>query len=187
MFLPAGQRPGQPWRNGGGVTYEIVRAPHPRRAEDFLWRVSIAEVALPGPFSLFAGHERLIAVIDGPGMRLRGLGAADIELRPFQVLRFDGAARVEGWLPHGTVKDLNVIFDPALCRATLTLARDGSPLRLAARITLVVNVGTASCEWHLGAQSGWLARFDALQFTDSHTGELQLAGTPTVALVEIHV
>ena len=38
-----------PWRNGGGVTREVaVDGPG---AQDFEWRISIADVNEPGPFS----------------------------------------------------------------------------------------------------------------------------------------
>src|SRR5665811_1616202 len=57
-----------PWRNGGGVTREVVASgasvasggsggSDPR---DFDWRISIADVSRPGPFSAFPGVDRVI-------------------------------------------------------------------------------------------------------------------------------
>lgn len=40
----------QPWKNGGGVTHEIVRWPDNERYEV---RVSLADDRVPGPFSQF--------------------------------------------------------------------------------------------------------------------------------------
>ena len=57
-----------PWKNGQGVTREIAR--EPAEGEDFLWRLSIAEVAASGDFSLFPGYDRTITLIEGAGMRL---------------------------------------------------------------------------------------------------------------------
>ncbi|HEY0193157.1 MAG TPA: HutD family protein, partial [Kofleriaceae bacterium] len=49
----------QPWKNGGGVTYEIVRwpdSPEPAAAYDI--RISLADDTLPAAFSRFPGYRR---------------------------------------------------------------------------------------------------------------------------------
>jgi environmental stress-induced protein Ves len=50
----------QPWKNGGGVTHEIVRWPERSDAGDDAYdvRVSIADDRTPGPFSRFPGYRR---------------------------------------------------------------------------------------------------------------------------------
>jgi hypothetical protein len=45
----------QPWKNGGGVTHEIVRWPD---GEAYDIRVSLADDRAPGPFSRFPGYRR---------------------------------------------------------------------------------------------------------------------------------
>ncbi|HEY8013105.1 MAG TPA: HutD family protein, partial [Dongiaceae bacterium] len=55
------------WKNGQGMTREIAREPG---EGDFLWRLSIAEVAASGDFSLFPGYDRTITLIEGAGIRL---------------------------------------------------------------------------------------------------------------------
>jgi len=52
------------WKNGQGMTREIAREPGDG---DFLWRLSIAEVAASGDFSLFPGYDRTITLIEGAG------------------------------------------------------------------------------------------------------------------------
>ena len=59
-----------PWKNGGGITREVLVEPDPADPAQFLWRISIATVAAPGPFSLFPGVDRSIAVLEGAGLRL---------------------------------------------------------------------------------------------------------------------
>ena len=61
-----------PWKNGGGSTTEIAIYPEASSVSGvpFLWRVSIAEVTVNGPFSSFPGYDRHIMVIEGEGMRL---------------------------------------------------------------------------------------------------------------------
>lgn len=59
----------QPWKNGGGVTYEVARD----QGDDarFGWRLSFAEVNAPGPFSVFPGIDRIITLVEGNPMTLR--------------------------------------------------------------------------------------------------------------------
>ena len=47
--------PPAPWRNGGGVTRELLRWP----ADDgWRLRISVADIHTDGPFSVFAGVQR---------------------------------------------------------------------------------------------------------------------------------
>lgn len=59
-----------PWKNGGGVTRELVKLPHPTDPARFLARLSIATVATSGPFSAFPGIDRTLLMLEGRGMRL---------------------------------------------------------------------------------------------------------------------
>ena len=59
-----------PWKNGGGVTREIVCYPAGADIQSFEWRMSIAEVARDGPFSDFSGIDRVITLLSGNGIRL---------------------------------------------------------------------------------------------------------------------
>src|SRR5665647_2813187 len=53
-----------PWRNGGGVTREVV-ASGGSDPQDFDWRISIADVSQSGPFSAFPGVDRVITLVEG--------------------------------------------------------------------------------------------------------------------------
>ncbi|HEY3634719.1 MAG TPA: HutD family protein, partial [Caldimonas sp.] len=50
--------PAQPWKNGGGVTRELLALP---AGDDWRVRVSVAEVASDGAFSTFVGVDRWFA------------------------------------------------------------------------------------------------------------------------------
>lgn len=186
-ILPAALRAAQPWRNGGGTTFEVARAAHPRRAGDFLWRVSIADVAQPGPFSPFPGHERLIAVVAGNGMQLLGLDAAPVLLRPFEVVRFAGAASVAAQLPHGPVKDFNVIFDAAACDTSLAFHDGPGEAPRDASVVLIVNHAGGECEWRRGPERGALARFDALRVEGASRESVSWEPGALIAVVRIDV
>lgn len=107
-----------PWRNGGGVTREVAR--HPRtpslrtapqdtgQDNAWDWRVSIAEVSKAGPFSAYAGMDRVLTVIDGD-LLLLSVDGAEHPLEKYRPFRFSGDADSAGALPTGDIRDLNVI------------------------------------------------------------------------------
>ncbi len=134
-----------PWRNGGGTTTEITIAPEGAglSGERFLYRVSIADVATDGPFSLFAGHDRHIMLLDGAGMMLDCGAHGSIELRaPFEPRSFSGDWEVHGTLLDGAVRDFNVIVDRARASATLEARLLSTPASFAIepRVTCIVHV-----------------------------------------------
>lgn len=97
-----------PWKNGGGFTNEIARHPHDAPLESILWRVSIANVDSAGPFSYFAGLDRLLMVLKGE-LELTFKGDSRIILtQESEPVRFAGSAMVSAW-PATSVVDLNVM------------------------------------------------------------------------------
>jgi environmental stress-induced protein Ves len=99
--------PVQRWRNGGGVTCELLAVP---RGEDWRWRVSLAEIARDGPFSPFPGVDRWFAVVEGAGVELDFHGAGTRCLRNHQPLHFDGGAVPYCRLLAGPTRDLNLML-----------------------------------------------------------------------------
>ena len=103
--------PATPWKNGGGTTCEIACWPPGAGLADFDWRVSIARIAAPGPFSRFAGVARTIVLLDGDGVRLRAGDAAidhrlDAPLVPFD---FAGEVALDCELLGRESRDFNVM------------------------------------------------------------------------------
>ena len=110
-----------PWKNGGGVTRELLRRPHPTRPEGFGVRLSIATVAAAGPFSLFPGVDRHLLLLEGQGMALTRAGASEeVVVAPGQPLfSFPGEDAWDCRLLGGPVRDFNVMVDRALAEASL--------------------------------------------------------------------
>ena len=69
-----------PWMNGGGETIEIAVWPQGAGLASFDWRVSMARVTQPGPFSSFTGVDRTLAILDGAGLTLAVAGRHPVEL-----------------------------------------------------------------------------------------------------------
>lgn len=108
-----------PWKNGGGTTREIVCRPEGAGIEGFDWRVSIATIDQAGPFSAFAGVDRVIMLLDGAGVRLRsGDGHIDHRLdRPHAPFAFSGDVALDCDLLGGTSTDFNLMTRRGRLRA----------------------------------------------------------------------
>jgi environmental stress-induced protein Ves len=113
--------PPRPWKNGLGRTREIAVQPSADDSEDFLWRVSIAEVDSAAPFSRFPGIDRQIVLLDGDGFTMTLDDERTHALTtPFAPFAFPGEAKVEVALAGGPTRDFNLM----LCRARVRGAID---------------------------------------------------------------
>jgi environmental stress-induced protein Ves len=170
-----------PWKNGGGTTREIVCCPPGAGMDGFDWRVSIATIDRPGPFSAFAGVDRTIMLLEGVGVRLRSHDGAidhalDVPLAPFA---FSGDLALDCELLGGTSTDFNVMTrrgrlradvrvlrqrsDLAACGAGLLLALRGRWQMLPAhRVSDAITCEPGTGLWWDGGAHGWRADpFDA--------------------------
>ncbi len=97
------------WANGGGWTSEIIAWPN--RA-DWQWRLSVADVEVDGPFSIFFGIDRHIAMLVGDGFEL-AIGSEQTQThrinQPFVPFKFRGDDRSFCRLIKGGVQDLNLM------------------------------------------------------------------------------
>lgn len=113
----------QPWRNGGGVTRELLAWP---QAADWQLRVSVAVVERDGPFSPFPGVDRWFAVIEGAGVELAWASGASA-LRPGDPpLHFAGEAAPACRLLQGPTRDLNFMHRRGAGMASMRPAPAGS-------------------------------------------------------------
>ena len=147
------------WANGGGWTTEIIAVPSSAAWE---WRLSIADVASDGPFSVFPDVDRTIALLSGTGFALTTNGAAEqIIVEPFRPYEFDGAADTDCRLIDGPIVDLNLMVRRRTASLELRFIRvePATPTPIDARLLLVI-AGTAVCGPHR------LGPFDALRVGD---------------------
>jgi environmental stress-induced protein Ves len=98
--IPASDYREVPWKNGGGLSYEI--------AADALWRVAIAVIERDGPFSDWRGYDRTIVAIDGDPVELR-IDDETIVLERYEPVEFDGASPAVAHLRGSAARDLNVM------------------------------------------------------------------------------
>ena len=95
------------WRNGGGLTRELLAWPDARAWQV---RVSVAEIERDGPFSAFPGVERWFVVLKGAGVTLDFAGRPVRLARTDPPLHFDGAAAPGCRLIDGPTRDLNLML-----------------------------------------------------------------------------
>ena len=98
-----------PWKNDGGTTAEVAAFPEGSTFETFGWRISMADVASDGPFSLFPGIDRTLILVEGDGIELDVEGIAYPLDRVSPKLSFSGDDVTIGRLLSGPIRDLNVM------------------------------------------------------------------------------
>ncbi len=103
----------QPWRNGGGVTRELLAwsAPELQAPGDATWclRLSVADITQDGPFSSYPGIDRCFAVLEGNGVELNFPGGPRQQRVDDPPLAFDGEPAIGCILLNGPTRDLNLM------------------------------------------------------------------------------
>lgn len=110
-----------PWKNGGGSTTELAIFPAGANLDNFVWRLSTAQVATAGPFSYFARCDRSLAILSGDGLILH----SDSELRSATSVtldqssspyHFSGETAIHAEIYGSPVLDLNLMTRRDICQ-----------------------------------------------------------------------
>jgi uncharacterized protein len=130
----------QRWRNGGGVTRELLAWPSP---DDWRFRISVADIEADGPFSAFADVQRWFAVLQGGGVALTIDGAEHVRRPGDAPLRFSGESAATCRLLRGPSRDLNLMLRE--CPGEMLPVVDGEPWAAQARQCGLYAVGKGRC------------------------------------------
>jgi hypothetical protein len=115
-----------PWKNGGGLTREILKVPADATAFD--WRLSLATIEQPGPFSTFEDYDRTLVLVRGAGVELDfGAHGRTVLRTPGQLAAFDGGWATSCTLLDGPSSDLNLIVSKTRAEARIRLVRVATP------------------------------------------------------------
>ena len=98
--------PATPWKNGGGTTRELLAWPDP---QDWVARLSVAEVTQGGPFSAFVGVHRWFAVLSGSGVQLTLNQSRHVLHEATPPFDFAGDTPVDCQLLDGPTQDFNLM------------------------------------------------------------------------------
>ena len=115
-----------PWKNGGGSTTELAIFPAGANLDNFIWRLSTAQVATDGPFSRFHGIDRTLAVLSGEGLILHTTAepgttppGAVYLTQDSPPYCFPGELALDAELSDGCVLDLNIMTRRDVCTHTM--------------------------------------------------------------------
>jgi hypothetical protein len=135
-----------PWKNGGGLTREIVCRPRGSSMDTFDWRVSIAEISADGAFSVFGGVDRVIVLLSGPGVQLRSNdGRIEHSLNdPLVPFSFSGDDAITASLIGDASSDFNVMTRRATTRVEVRVVGAGETLAECSGGVLLAARGTWS-------------------------------------------
>lgn len=108
QLIDLDQLPATPWKNGGGSTRQLAIAPPGAGLDDFDWRISCARVASAGPFSVFPGIQRSLALLEGDLLLRRTNGETRLQACG-EALDFAGEEAIDATPLAGEVLDLNLM------------------------------------------------------------------------------
>src|SRR5437868_6799819 len=121
-----------PWKNGGGTTIDIAE-------RDGVWRFGRTPITTPGPFSDYAGFDRVQVLVAGRGLVLE-TPDGEIDVRqPFVPVRFAGETPIVSRLEAGPLEVVNLIGDRAKVRIDIRILDDDHSLRLGPGMHIIYN------------------------------------------------
>lgn len=168
IFLPAASRIAKSWKNGGGTTADVFVSPEGAGLDDFDFRVSIADVAVDGPFSVFAGIERTTAIISGGGFDLDfGNGKTSRLTQKSPPLSYSGDLPATSRLLAGPTRDLNAMSRRGVARHRMERHDLVEPLRVPAATLAVVLSVNGQVVVRAGSAVSELDAFDAVVIRDT--------------------
>ena len=163
ILLRAADRVASPWKNGRGVTREVAVHPRDAALDGFAWRVSLATVHAPGPFSHFPETDRTLAVLEGR-MSLTIEGARR-ELGPESApIAFPGDVPVEAQIGSDPVTDLNLMTRRGRTQGVIERVRLTAPIEINPSPTTLLFAPLAGLEVTFANGAHTLGALDALEF-----------------------
>jgi environmental stress-induced protein Ves len=200
-LLPACEYRRMRWKNNLGWTREV----HQGRIDsagvspidggqggdaDWDWRVSIAEIDHDCAFSAFPGHDRILVLLGGNGMRLRFADGRVAELDPpHDRVAFRGEESLTCELRDGPTRDFNLIWKRDRVRAELMHRPLVGPMLFfpEAGVEWLAHLVSGRARVKDRADLPWLDAGDSLLLgrRDAEDGRLILDGGGELLLVRI--
>ncbi|MFN4142303.1 HutD family protein [Aestuariivirga sp.] len=133
------------WRNGMGVSWDIVS--DPPGSEAFDWRFAIARIDADVPFSLYPDVDRIFTLLDGQGLDLDFSGRRSLAVeRPFVPHPFPGDVPTFCRLRQGPCRALNLFMRRGKWKAAIEILSSGTRIAHDGPILLFALQGAADLE-----------------------------------------
>lgn len=109
------------WKNGKGITQEILVSPSDR--EDFDWRISLATLGESGSFSSFPGVLRWLVLLEGNPVTLKHTDRTHelVRMTPYS---FSGGEETSA-VVSGPGRDLNLMLREGRARGKISVGVPG--------------------------------------------------------------
>lgn len=189
VLIPYASLEPAPWKNGGGSTTEIAVFPPGAAFDEFDWRISLATIAHDGPFSIFRGIDRTLALVDGPGVSLDIDGDSRFVLNEeAPIVEFSGEARVSALMLGEPTTDFNVMTRRSRCHHRLGRRSLEGISEFAPRgdVTILFLADGESLSVSSDTERIGMVRFDAVIFDTDTVWKLE-TGEATVLVVDIFI
>lgn len=136
-----------PWKNGRGITEDVLLLPPGSSHEDFDIRISRAPIVDESLFSTFPGIDRTITRLGENPLTLCFADGSETELAYLSPVSFDSALAPSSRLPAGPSRVMNVMTRRGRWRSKVSVLRQEDPARLAipANGMVIVHAASGGC------------------------------------------
>jgi environmental stress-induced protein Ves len=135
-----------PWKNGAGVTEDVLLLPPGSSHEDFDIRISRAPIVDESRFSMFPGIDRTITRLGENPLTLRFADGQETELAHLSPVSFDSALAPTSRLPAGASQVMNVMTRRGRWRSNVSVVRGNSErLQTPSGGMIVVHAAKGGC------------------------------------------
>ena len=114
-----------PWKNGKGITQDVLLLPAGASHDNFDIRVSIAPIVGEAPFSAFPGIERIITCLSDNPVILVFADRNEVRLDRLMPFQFDSNLSPSTRLPEGEGRVLNVMTRRGRWNASVKIINGG--------------------------------------------------------------
>ncbi len=152
------------WKNGKGLVRDLLHWP-----DEAHWqaRISVADIDVDSPFSVYEDAERWFSVVQGNGVRLQLPGGWQRVVAEGAAAHFRGEDAPACELIDGPTRDLNLMCRRSAGRGEMTAARPGQAWHSTAALRALFSADTAILLDGSGAERP-LAPFTLVWSVDSH-------------------
>lgn len=142
-----------PWKNGGGVTNDVLLLPRGSSQDNFDIRLSLAPIVTEGAFSAFPGIDRHITLLSREGLSL-AFGNDVRPLKRLEPMYFDSGLQPTSRLADGAVRVFNIMTRRGRWNAQVMPATGANEPLLAAPDGGLVVLHAVTGVWQVGHQLG---------------------------------
>lgn len=137
-YIPAADLHPLPWKNGGGITRQLAIYPEHATLDDFIWRISAADLTQPGSFSIWPDIDRILILTAGESIQLtRTETGQQQRLVRGERIYFAGETPFDAALPDGPTRDFNLMLRRKQAHGCVDMRRAAQKLPLRPGETLL--------------------------------------------------